>query len=172
MAWVSVDVEADGPIPGDYSMVALGAVIVEPSLEKTFYATLHPITEKWSAKSLQICGFSREQTLLFEAPQSVLRHFHQWLKRYGGEHLFFISDNNGFDWQFVNWYFYHFLNTNPFGFNSSNLVSLYNGLEKNMYSTYKTIRKKHTDHNPLHDALLNAEAFLKIKQRYKLKVNW
>jgi hypothetical protein len=27
-----VDVEADGPIRGDYSMVCFGAIVVEPSL--------------------------------------------------------------------------------------------------------------------------------------------
>lgn len=37
MSYVMVDVESDGPIPGDYSMVCFGAIIVEPTLEKTFY---------------------------------------------------------------------------------------------------------------------------------------
>lgn len=31
MSYVMVDIEADGPIPGDYSMVCFGAVIVEPA---------------------------------------------------------------------------------------------------------------------------------------------
>ena len=46
MTYVMVDIEADGPIPGDYSMVCFGAVIVEPALEHTFYGTLAPISEK------------------------------------------------------------------------------------------------------------------------------
>ena len=33
-----VDIEGDGPIPGDYSMIRFGAVVVEPVLERTFYA--------------------------------------------------------------------------------------------------------------------------------------
>ena len=32
-----VDVESDGPIPGDYSMISFGAIIVEPTLNRTFY---------------------------------------------------------------------------------------------------------------------------------------
>jgi hypothetical protein len=48
-----VDVEADGPIPGDYSMVsiaplapkAIGAIIVEPGLTRTFYGELRPISD-------------------------------------------------------------------------------------------------------------------------------
>ena len=39
-----IDIEADGPIPGDYSMVCLGAVIVEPELQRTFYGRLRPIS--------------------------------------------------------------------------------------------------------------------------------
>ena len=36
MPYVMVDVEADGPIPGDYSMVCFGAIIVEPGLSRSF----------------------------------------------------------------------------------------------------------------------------------------
>ena len=32
MNYVMVDIESDGPIPGDYSMFCFGAVLVEPSL--------------------------------------------------------------------------------------------------------------------------------------------
>lgn len=166
-----MDVEADGPIPGDFSMVALGAVIIEPSLQRTFYARLHPISEKWIPDSLKICGFSREQTLRFEMPQSVLRHFAQWLAAQGGKHLYFVSDN-GFDWQYVNWYFYHFLGFNPFWYSSINLLSLFLGLKKNMYSRFKHFKRKSYGHNPLQDALANARAMLKMKQSYGLKINW
>ena len=47
MSWIMVDIEADGPIPGDYSMVSFGAVVVEPGLERTFYGELRPISEKF-----------------------------------------------------------------------------------------------------------------------------
>ncbi len=171
MSWISVDVEADGPIPGDFSMVALGAVIIEPSLDRTFYARLHPISEKWIPQSLKICGFSREQTLRFERPQTVMRHFAQWLSLEGGKHLFFVSDN-AFDWQFINWYFYHFLQFNPFGYSSTNLLSLFLGLNKNMYSRFKHLKRKRSDHHPLQDALANAKAMLQMKLRYELKINW
>lgn len=164
--------EADGPNPGDFSMVALGAVIIEPSLKRTFYARLRPVSQLWKEQSLKICGFSREQTLRFESPPSVIRHFSQWLKREGGTHLFFASDNNGFDWQYINWYFHHFLGHNPFGHNSTNLLSVYLGLKKNMYSSFKHIRKTLHDHNPLNDAIANARALLKMKTEFNLKINW
>ena len=63
-----VDVESDGPIPGDYSMVCFGAVVVEPSLEKTFYGKLKPISDKWIPEALAVSGFSREDRALSKGP--------------------------------------------------------------------------------------------------------
>jgi hypothetical protein len=48
MTDVMADVEADGPIPGDFSMIALGVVIVEPALERMFRGHLRPISMKRS----------------------------------------------------------------------------------------------------------------------------
>ena len=45
MSLYVVDVEADGPIPGKYSMVSFGAVLVEPGLGRTFHGKTRPISE-------------------------------------------------------------------------------------------------------------------------------
>ena len=45
MSYFMVDVEADGPIPGEYSMVCLGIVIVDPLLNRTFYGRIKPISK-------------------------------------------------------------------------------------------------------------------------------
>ena len=37
MPYIMVDVEADGPIPGDFSMICFGAIVVEPALNRTFH---------------------------------------------------------------------------------------------------------------------------------------
>ena len=37
MGYIMADIESDGPIPGDYSMISFGAVIVNEQLNKTFY---------------------------------------------------------------------------------------------------------------------------------------
>jgi hypothetical protein len=47
IAYVLVDVESDGPIPGDYSMICFGAVVVREGLEEAFYGRLKPISDKW-----------------------------------------------------------------------------------------------------------------------------
>lgn len=165
-----VDIESDGPIPGDYSMICFGAVLVEPELNKTFYGQLRPISEQWLPDALQISGFSREETLSFAEPQQVMQNFADWLARESRGNPFFISDNNGFDWQFINWYFHHFLGHNPFGFSSTNLGSLYKGLERDMFTNFKHLRKTRHTHHPVDDARGNAEALLAIKEQYDLKI--
>ncbi len=42
-----VDIESDGPIPGDFSMISFGAVLVDDRLDKTFYGKLKPISDKF-----------------------------------------------------------------------------------------------------------------------------
>ncbi len=163
MSYVMVDIEADGPIPGDYSMVSLGAVIVEPGLTRTFYGQTRPISEQWVAEALAVSGHTREETLEFEEPKLVMERFASWITEECPKHKVFISDNNGFDWQFVNWYFHHFLGKNPFGFSSQNLGSLYTGLVKDTFKTFKHLRKTRHTHHPVDDAKGNAEALLAMK---------
>jgi hypothetical protein len=159
MPYVMVDIEADGPIPGDFSMIALGAIVVERPLDRVFSAKLRPISERWIPEALAVSGFSRDETLAFADPKSEMQRFADWLKPLRGQPVF-VSDNNGFDWQFVCWYFHHFLGKNPFGFSSQNLGSLYKGLVKDMRASFKHLRKTKHTHDPVDDARGNAEAML------------
>ncbi|MCA9250228.1 MAG: 3'-5' exoribonuclease [Phycisphaerae bacterium] len=170
MSYIMVDIEADGPIPGDYSMVCFGAVLVEPSLSKTFYGQLAPVSEKWIPDALRVSGFSRGETLAFDDPEKVMREFGDWLKEVSTNRPMFIADNNGFDWQFINWYFHHFTGSNPFGHSSTNLGSLYKGIVKNMSKNFKHLRKTKHTHHPVDDAKGNAEALLAIKEEFELKI--
>ena len=170
MSYIMVDVEADGPIPGDYSMVSFGAIVVEPSLKTTFYGQMRPISEKWIPEALAVSGFTRDETLAFDDPQTVMQNFAVWLSENSENQPIFISDNNGFDWQFINWYFHHFLGRSPFGFSSTNLGSLYKGLVKDMFKSFKHLRKTAHTHHPVDDAKGNAEALLAIKAKYGLKI--
>jgi hypothetical protein len=171
MPFVMVDIESDGPIPGDYSMVSFGAVIVEPELMRTFYGQLRPISEKFIPEALAVSGHTREETLAFEEAGAVMEKFRLWLKASGSNQCRFISDNNGFDWQFINWYFHHFLGANPFGFSSTNLGSLYKGMQQDMFVNFKHLRQTKHTHHPVDDARGNAEALLQMKEQ-GLKINW
>ena len=98
--------------------------------------------------------------------------FGDWVRAVTRGQPIFVSDNNGFDWQFVNWYFHHFLGQNPFGHSSQNLGSLYKGLVKDMRQNFKHLRKTRHTHNPVDDARGNAEALLQIKEKFGLKIEW
>src|SRR5579871_3362296 len=170
MTYVMVDVEADGPIPGDFSMIAFGAVIVEPALDRTFYGQLRPISDKFVPAALAVSGFTREECLQFGEPTNVMRDFREWLAANCKRRMMFISDNNGFDWQFINWYFHHFLGENPFGHSSTNLGSLYKGIQRDTFAKFKHLRKTAHTHHPVDDAKGNAEALLELKEM-GLKIN-
>jgi len=171
MSYIVVDIEADGPIPGDYSMICFGAVIVNESLDKSFYGKLKPISEKWNPDALAVSGFSREETLGFDNPLDVMLQFEEWIKENSVGRPIFVSDNNGFDWMFICWYFHHFIGTNPFGFSSQNLGSLYKGMVKDTFKTFKHLRKTEHTHNPVDDAKGNAEALLFMKNEMGLNID-
>lgn len=172
MSYIMVDIEADGPIPGDYSMISFGAVVVrEKSLDETFYGKLKPISDKWIPDALKVSGFSREETMTFPDPELVMSDFHDWVVEHSQGQPMFISDNNGFDWSFINWYFHHFIGKNPFGFSSTNLGSLYKGLISDVFKNFKHLRKTAHTHNPVDDAMGNAEALLYMKKEMGLKIS-
>jgi DNA polymerase III epsilon subunit-like protein len=166
MSYIMVDVETDGEIPGehDFSMISLGAVVVRPGLADTFYGLLVPISDRWSDEALKVSGHTREQTLAFDHPRLVMERFDAWITKVNvGKRPMFISDNNGFDFMFVSWYFWHFRGKNPFGHSSTNLGSLYKGLVKDTFKNFKHLRKTAHTHNPVDDAMGNAEALLHMK---------
>lgn len=171
MSYILVDVETDGPIPADYSMICFGAILVDEALDKTFYGQLKPISEKWLPEALEISGFTRRETLKFDEPTIVMEQFREWIGTHSRLPPMFISDNNGFDWQFINYYFHHFLGSNPFGYSSTNLGSLYKGLVKDMTQTFKHLRKTIHSHHPIDDVKGNAEALLYLKNQMGLNID-
>jgi DNA polymerase III alpha subunit (gram-positive type) len=170
MSWIMIDVESDGPIPGDYSMVSFGAVIVDNDLDKFFYGATKPISDKWIPEALSISNISREQHEQHNDPAGVMESFKDWIEEHSIGRPLFISDNNGYDYMFMHWYFIHFLGKDPFGHSSTNLGSLWKGMIKNTYRNFKHLRKTKHTHNPVDDAMGNAEALLTMKQKYKLDI--
>ena len=166
MSLVVVDVESDGAIPHKYSMVCFGAVVVEPSLSKTFYGQIRPISDEWNPEALAISGFTREEHLTFDEPGGVMTNFRNWLTEKVNDRPIFISDNLAFDWQWINYYFHYYLGKNPFGFSGRRIGDLYSGLEKDFFagSKWKKFRKTRHTHNPVDDAVGNAEALLTIRE--------
>ena len=175
MSWISVDVEADGPIPGfgmwGYSMIAIGAVLVKKP-EVGFLGYLKPISEQWVPDALAVSGFTREETMEFPDPKTTMAAFRGWVKENAEPPYIFVADNNGFDFAWVNWYMHQFLGENIFGFSSKNINNLYQGLLHDCFASFKHLRKTKHDHNPMHDARGNAEALQYMYDRMRLEAKF
>jgi len=164
MSYYVCDVESDGPIPSEYSMVCFGAVKVEPTLSKTFYGKTKPVSKLWLPDALAISGFSRQEHEEFDDPVVVMSNFADWLKETSVGRPIFISDNNGYDFSFINYYFHKYYGKNPFGWSSRRIGDLYCGMQNDAYSRWKHLRESPHNHNPISDALGNAEALLKMQE--------
>lgn len=168
--YVVVDVETDGPVPGLYSMISFGAVVVDNQLDKTFYGQIKPISDKFIPESLAISGHSREETLKFDEPVNVMYGFDKWLKKNIPGQPVFLSDNNGFDFAFINYYFHAFYGKNPFGWSSRRIGDLFCGFYNDPYYKWKQHKKTAHTHHPVDDAKGNAEALLYLRdQGFKIK---
>src|SRR6185369_15702723 len=79
-----------------------------------------------------------------------------------GRRPVFVSDNPAYDFAWVNYYFHHHCLRNPFGWSARRIGDLYCGMQRKTSAPWKHLRETKHDHNPLNDALGNAEALLKM----------
>lgn len=176
MSWFMVDVETDGPCPGLFSMVSFGAIkVIEPLVEApTFYGQCRPLEgADYQEEALAVAGHSRDETLTFWPPADVMKGFSEWIAEHNDKgRPMFLSDNNGFDWQFINYYFWLTLGHNPFGHSSTNLGSLYKGQVGDMFKSFKHLRQTKHTHHPVDDARGNAEALVHMKNELGLRISF
>lgn len=166
--FISVDVETSGPIPGDYSLLTIGACVVDdPGVN--FSARLKPIGDKADPKALAVTGLSlTDLAATGEDPTAAMMRFRYWTAlACGGDGVpVFVGFNAAFDWSFVNFYFHRFTGTNPFGFAALDIKSFYMGAAATTWAETKSSRmaqvlhpESRGDHDALHDAIYQAELF-------------
>lgn len=99
-----------------------------------------------------------------DCSKETFMEFEQWLKDVSRDRPVFISDNVAYDWQWINYYFWKHLGYNPFGHSGRRISDFYAGLTGDFRNTqkWKRFRKTKHDHNPVHDAMGNAEAFERL----------
>lgn len=164
MSWFVVDVESDGQIIGEHSMVCFGVVKLTPELDTTFYGQTKPISDHFVPSALAVSGFSREEHEKFPDPFITMDDFANWLKEHSVGRPVLISDNNGYDASWINYYFHKFHHGNPFGWSSRRIGDLYCGMVKDAFASWKKLRKTKHTHHPVDDAMGNAEALLTMKE--------
>lgn len=169
--FVSVDVETSGPIPGDYSMLSLGACAVGNPADG-FYVEIKPLNGNAVPEALKVSGFDLARLAVSgERPEDALARFRDWVRRMAGPATpVFVGFNAGFDWSFVHWYFIRFLGQDPFGFAPLDVKSYYMGLVGCAWDDTRSSRirpefqaAKPGDHNALTDARAQAELFEKMR---------
>jgi DNA polymerase III epsilon subunit-like protein len=178
--YLSVDVEADGPIPGPYSMLSFGAAVAghyaegrfEPAdpTERTFYRELRPISDQYVAEALAVSGLDRDELgRAGTEPEVAMADFVGWVADAGARPVL-VAYPISFDWMFLYWYLIRFTGGSPFG--HSRYLDM-----KTMYATKAGVpvtrvskgsmprkllpQRPHT-HNALDDAIEQAELFANL----------
>ncbi len=118
--FVSTDIEADGPIPGPYSMLSFGSAAYWPdkTLVSTFSANLetlpgataHPDTMAWWQTQPEAWAACRTD---LQSPEVAMQQYLAWVKSLSGKPVF-VAYPATFDFMFVHWYLMRFTGESPF----------------------------------------------------------
>lgn len=125
--YISVDVEADGPIPGPYSMISFGAAVAGTRTDQgftaadptaaTFYRELRPISDDFDPAALEVSGLDRSVLVRDGAdPAVAMAEFSSWvLDTAGPARPVVVGYPACYDWMFLYWYLMRFTGKSPFG---------------------------------------------------------
>lgn len=117
--YVVVDIETNGPVPGLYSMLSLGAVATTTDGEvSSFYQNLELLPE--AEEDPNVMAWWRGQPKAWEEarrnpqpPQKVMKGFSDWVASLNAQPDF-VASPIGFDYAMVSWYLRRFTGKDPF----------------------------------------------------------
>ena len=174
--YFSADIEADGPIPGPYSMISFGLCVAgtfdgrvftaaDPA-EQTFYAELRPISDEYDPEALAVSGLDRDELLRAGRVAEAATWVTETAAAKGGTAVF-AAYPLGFDWMWLYWYLIRFTGASPLGHSRCiDMKTLYAARAgvpikesvKGRMPRHLLSRGSHT-HNALDDAIEQAELF-------------
>lgn len=173
--FISVDIEAAGPIPSQYALLSIGACTIRKP-RKTFYVELVPDKVQVDPGAMQIHGLSLD-SLYREglSPEDALHRFSAWLVEVlpPGRAPLMVGFNSPFDWMFINDYFIRYLKNNPFGHSTIDIKAVYMGASgkswaetsgQHLHSLYDSGNQ--LSHNALDDAVSQAVIFEGILKEF------
>jgi ribonuclease T len=174
--FIVVDIEAAGPIPGEFSMLSLGAAtLTQP--EETFYIELQPDSEKFLPDALAISGLSMQDLGIHGTPpKDAMAELARWVETVSPEEEkpVFTAFNAPFDWMFVSEYFHRYLGYNPFGHKALDIKALFMGLHHVPFSdtSHRKICQHYNlqttlSHHALEDAIQEAQLLKLILEELK-----
>jgi len=169
--FISVDIEASGPIPGEYSLLSIGACAAYKP-DRAFSCLIKPISTNADPQALEVTGLRMEELVVTGlTPEAAMKEFAQWVQEVSaGSSPVFVGLNAAFDWSFVNYYFHKFGCKNPFGFAALDIKSLFMGAFGCSWHDTRSSNMKRTlaaksegTHDALEDARYQAELFRLIQ---------
>lgn len=170
--FISVDVETAGPNPSQYSMLSIGACLIDQP-ERGFYIELKPVHEAITSEALAIGGLTIDHLAANGTePGVAMARFAEWIAAEvpTGSVPVFVGFNAGFDWMFVCDYFQRFLGRNPFGHSSLDVKSYFHGMAGGSWAqtslrhlSPRYLGGRKLSHNALGDAQDQAELFRAIR---------
>ena len=120
--YISTDVETNGPIPGEYSMLSFGSAAFTPKKEivSTFSANLKTLpkakkdseTMKWWKTQKKAWQATRQN---LQEPKVAMEKYVRWIKTLKGKPIF-VGYPASFDFMFICWYLNKFAGQNPFSY--------------------------------------------------------
>lgn len=168
--YISVDIEASGPIPGEYSLLSIGACVVGDP-DQSFYAELKPLNDNFTEQALEVSGFSLETLRATgEEPAAAMERFEHWVRQVAADNRpVFVAFNATFDWLFTHWYFIKFLDRDPFGISGLDIKAYFMGKHHTTWgkTSKRDVRSKYPprlphSHHALDDAKEQANIFAQM----------
>ncbi|MFH1086373.1 MAG: 3'-5' exonuclease [Chloroflexota bacterium] len=156
--YIVVDVEAAGPSPETYALLAIGACTLDDP-PQTFYVELQPDRPGHNAQALAVSGLSLERLAAVGAPPDVaLQALADWVARVAPAPArpVVVALNAPFDWMFLNVYMHRYLGRNPLGHAALDIKAYYMGLHGVAWAetSYREITRRYpASHSLSHDAL-------------------
>lgn len=180
--YISTDIEADGKIPGESSMLSLASAVYtqDKQLIDTFSVNLkelpgakpHPETMQWWKDYPQAWEACRQDQL---EPAIAMKQYSSWLKTLHGE-LVFVGYPAAFDFMWVYWYLMRFVGDSPFSFSALDIKTVAMMLLRQPYQkTTKSMMPKHWfdglqhTHQALDDAIQQGAMFCNMLAEFKEK---
>jgi hypothetical protein len=182
--YFSVDIETDGPIPGESSMLSLGAVALDAAGTEhdSFSINFAPLvgatadenTMKWWASQpaavVEACRANPQD------PAHAIARFKTWVETtsatHGGAKPVFVGYPAGFDFMFVYWYLVKFTGSSPFSFSAVDIKTLamsvlgcgYRDVSKRTLAPYLPKGLPHT-HVAIDDAREQGQLFINLLKK-------
>ncbi|TDP99352.1 MULTISPECIES: hypothetical protein [unclassified Leifsonia] len=181
--YFSVDVETDGPIPGEYSLLSFAIVeagihngvrYLGPEEPETGYWELKPISDKFEHEALEVNRLDRTRLARDgDTPEVAMRSAAEWIRnRSSGRRPVMVASPVGFDWMFMHWYFVRYCGASPFGYSSgfdlktAISVRFDRPVAQSGRSSIPRWMESHVphSHDPRDDALKQAQEFQAIRE--------